>query len=546
MSHNRLQAHEFLAEFVFDEHDASPYWALRRILNKFDGGKTGIETTIYGKDWTLSIGYQKSGLAPRPSDEVEILYEIRVSAQGPGRKNIPLLIRPRWPNMKKADSGEEASIPHPDDAGEAVAVKVERGTNVDVLDYPRVIPSILRGLAQECESDWNFDYLSKPHPESRVVELELYARILQQYGTKLTDTDGIFHRLFHLAANVKGSKVVYSNDNRERERWNHQLRLDRRSMRELFSSEDRCGCQIKQYYPAHPEKFDSDDPLAHPKVGILFKKRLNKRMAVPWREVEDLLFELEETLMNVLAWGKIPVDPGPSFVADDHFTVEPSERQIAWFSDPTPAIEARQESLLVRKFQELSEAHIEILGEALQADGGVATTHELADGSGRGLSTVYRALERANELLQIDNGNVRFASEKLRQDLHDILDPLEQQVDAAAHATAHVLHLDPEQLKRKGSAWQKWLNTYAVERVTGDSDIRLKVRATIARYKSGELPYVNNVLEEGRRAWVEASRDRVCPWDEVILKIQEPNGEWTTGRVRTLRRSDRAGAMTLG
>jgi len=50
----------------------------------------------------------------------------------------------------------------------------------------------------------------------------------------------------------------------------------------------------------------------------------------------------------MLEWGDIPTDPDSEcFVEDDHFEVGASDRDIADLADPTPRLEAEQESMLI-------------------------------------------------------------------------------------------------------------------------------------------------------------------------------------------------------
>ncbi|WP_241768152.1 hypothetical protein [Haloferax sp. ATB1] len=60
--------------------------------------------------------------------------------------------------------------------------------------------------------------------------------------------------------------------------------------------------------------------------------------------------------MNILEWADIPSKPGHWFVEDDHFVPEESDRNIAFWDDPTPEIEASQESIIIRTLQELEDS----------------------------------------------------------------------------------------------------------------------------------------------------------------------------------------------
>ncbi|WP_225316426.1 MULTISPECIES: hypothetical protein [Haloferax] len=146
--------------------------------------------------------------------------------------------------------------------------------------------------------------------------------------------------------------------------------------------------QLKHYHPEHVRKKSGDDPLYHPKLGALYKKNLNQDQSVRWTDRHDLVDDLEEKMMNVLEWAGIPTNPGSWFVEDDHFVPGESDRRIAFWDDPTPEIEASQESVIIRTLQELEDSDRDVLEYVAMADGG--TVDGAAEETGWSEATVYR------------------------------------------------------------------------------------------------------------------------------------------------------------
>lgn len=307
MSHVATAPHELEAYLNYPEHGLRPYWLLSHIVvNELDGHhefEVEFDTQPGGETWTVQVAYQKGGFAPREEDPIDAprLYEWRINAYGQGERKAAYLIRPRFPDIRHWESGERISVPwdHADQA-DATNVKIDGGSNLEPHEYTQLLPRLCRAVADEGGVAWNRTFFtSPPHSLSRIIQYERYLRLTRSMGTKLVRSGGIFQRLFHLFATEKGSKFVYSADNREAVGYNHQLRIPQSLASNLVQGHRR-GKQFKHYYPKHPEAFSEDEALFHPKVGVLFKKSLNDNHTVPWSEHRDLTRELEEAVVNVL------------------------------------------------------------------------------------------------------------------------------------------------------------------------------------------------------------------------------------------------------
>jgi hypothetical protein len=541
VAHVGTAPHETRGSLLYDQHEVSPYWALRRLYQSIDGGLSGLELELPRwqapgtETWEVSLNYHPSGLEPRPSDDVQTLNEYDIQAYGDGQRKLPICVKPR---LGWDDCPERRPQSVPADLGPATAVALQNVVNIDLDEIAWLIPRLFEAVADEIGLSWNSDYFTgEPHPFSTITQHERYLRIEREQAKKLTRADGIFPRLFHVAAQTKGSKAVYSADNREALHWNHQLRLDPESASELFPGRRR-GYQAKRYLPEHVGDRDDDDPLKHPKLGLLFKKGLNGDTAVPWSERHDLTHELEETALNLCSWASVPTKPGQWYVADDHFDASESDRQVAFYDDPTPEMEAEQESVLVRTLSRLTESDRDVLDRLARTDGG---THvgEVESEIEWSTSTVYRALQRLDDLLENDNGNVRFVSEKIREKVRDVIGRVDEVVESQTRVIEEVLDMDPRDLERAGRAWQNWLNRYAAEYIENGGHAgrdKLRIRTILSELKALPHPYAPEIAEYGATAWVKSGRDpnRIR---NAVVEYDTPDGGTATKRLRDLLRT---------
>lgn len=550
MSHVAPAVHELEGNLIYDAHGLSPYWALGRLLfDAVDGGSHEIVTTLDAgepdEEWTITLAYQKGGIAPRPEDAAsERLYEFRVHCEGRGQRKADFLVQPRFEGMAHYETGDPISTPWDHaDTDEAINVRTA-GSNLPLDTYTALLPEACQALAHDRGERWQGQYFAVgPHEYSNITSLELYVRVLREYAKQLVGRDGIMHALFDLLAAQEGSEIVYDASNRGPNAnilgYRHTVQLVRDDVRQLGIGH-QYGKQIKLYHPEYVREGQDDDALYHPKLGALFKRTNNVNNAVPWSDRRDLEHELEETLVNLLSWAGVPVEAGeggggPAFVPDDHFDGAASQRDIAFHADPTPEIEATQEARVVRTFRELTDADIDTL-DALLADGGEPVDrHELAERSGNAMSTLYRCLQRAQDVIESDNGQFTFASQKVYDDVQEILATTEDQVEAATEAVARLADMGHQTLAQKGSAFQQWMSKYAVSVQEHGGDLTLKVAATLSRFRAGNGPWALDVLEEARGAWLRSGGD-VDDLEAARIQLTEPINGQTTWRFRALER----------
>jgi len=518
--HVGTAAHETRADLLWDDHADRPYWSLAAAFMSFDEGSVSVDVDLpswsdpsESRTWSVTLSYHESGMDPRPSDSVEQLYEFDVTAYAGEERKLPLIIQPRlgWENCPDRRPN---SVPA--DLGEATNVRVNNAVNLELDQIRFLIPLLLEALVEALDESWNPRFFGDdPHRYSTIHQHERYLRVDRDEGQKLTRSDGVFRRMFDLLAGREGSKIVYSADDRETVGWNHQLRLTRGSAREAFPSSstgvEPLGHQLKLYRPKHVGDRDPDDPLAHPKLGGLYKKGLNAGDAVPWAEREQLAETLETYLVNVLEWAGVSTRPGPWFVSDWHFSGDRfahESRQVSLLDDPLPEIEQHQEARIVTALTSLQESDRDVLEEVVATDGGT-DVGEITASTCWSSSTVYRALSRLGAILENESGRVSFLSGKIRDECREILSRLDRAVDAGARALERVLGMEERGLDRDGRAWAKWVQKYAAEIVengAGFGGDRLEIRSLLAALKTDPYPNPTDVLEAGKSAWIASGR----------------------------------------
>jgi len=520
VSHVATAPHECEGNLIFTEHGLSPYWTIAKLLTKgFDGYSEDVPVDVDGETWTVDLAYQESGIAPRLQDEVggERLYEFRVGAKGRGERKANFLIQPRFADMRHYETGEPISTPF-DNISENEGINVRfAGSNLEPDDYRALLPRFLQALAAEGDVRVNPSYFTgSVHEMSNITTYERYVRIHREKSSKIVGRTGIMQRLFTLCADEEGSKVQYKANNEDIVGYNHRVLLPKKDARQVFSGH-QYGKQIKHYHPKHVRAEDESDPLYHPKLGVLLKKSLTGH-SFEWSERKSIRREIDEALINTLYWGDIPVKvDATTYIADDHFDAREASESISLRTDPTPEIEANQEALLVTQLRDLCESDMEVL-KTLVTDGGRQQTTELGEKTGRGISTIYRALNRLEGILQNENGKVSFVSKKLEQEISGIVERTESQLKNAADRVANLYNLETRHAA--SSAWQKWCSKYGAK-ITGETprgNLQLRIDTVLSELKSATEPYLSDVLSEAIQAWRHEGRD--------VLELREARVRW--------------------
>ena len=537
VSHVATVPHECEGNLIFTANELSPYWTTAKLLTTgFDGHASEIEADVDGEHWTVSLSYQKSGIRPRLQDDIggDRLYEFRISATGRGERKANFLIQPRFPEMRHYETGDRISTPFDHIAvDEGINVRFA-GSNLEPDEFLALLPQFVQTLALESDVHVNSAYFaSSVHEMSNITTYERYVRLNRRWSEKVVGRAGIMQRLLDLCATEKGSNFEYRANNEGIVGYNHRAILPKADAQRLISGH-RYGKQFKHYHPKYVRSKDEDDPLYHPKIGVLVKKSLTGH-AVAWDDRRQLRREVDETLINLLYWSDVPVQADrTTYVPDQHFTVHEADEPVSLSADPTPEMEANQETLLVTVLQDLCDSDVEVL-ETLVTDGAGQHPQELAGKTERGISTIYRALDRLRGIVRNEGAEISFASKKFEQEIAAIVESTEYQIENAADRAATILNLETRQTA--SSAWQKWCTTYAgrIVEVTERGHHTLRIDTILSRLRSTSQPCIQDVLREAIDAWRRDGRD---PLDllNATVKWRTGSGAWEEGMVKPILR----------
>lgn len=504
--HIRPHVHEAKTYLHFGDNDLSPFWALRNLVLHEHNGHGEITTEIGNDVWHISIGYSDSGIAPRPSDGIQrdVLRDWELHLDGPGEAKAHYQIRARYDDMRGPD-GDTKSIPWP--GGEGLDILAQT-SNIPLDHVPKMLRHGLIKLAEAAGTTLNKSYFGRPLPSSNVTTVEFYVRYRRQYASKMVRSDGVLYRLMHLLADEKGTEWVFSADNKDIVGHRHAFELCPESV-SMLGPDLSAGVRLKSYHPKHVRRKETeDDPLSSPKYGVAFHKSVDGESR-PWSERDELRHELEDILINTLEWAEIPTEPDPTtYVSDWHFDAEEaSEVVVGRRSDPTPELEAKQDSILLRVLSELTPGAREAT-KALATEGGTMHYEDLAEETDSSVSTIYRILDEMKDVIKSDRGMVKFTSEKIRQDIVGMVERLNELKQSTAKRVAELANIDLR--SRADSALEKWMAKYGANLVDIDTSSMtgtVRFDTMLSRVKSDDNPQLEQVLEEGLEAWKSPDRD---------------------------------------
>jgi hypothetical protein len=197
-------------------------------------------------------------------------------------------------------------------------------------------------------------------------------------------------------------------------------------------------------------------------------------------------------------------------------------------ADPTPRLEAEQDHLLRTILRDMTESDSDIV-ETVATDGG-QDVHDLAESSGYALSTIYRALQRLDGVLESEQGHVKFVSQKIAEDIRGIVQSAEYALKSAADRAAKLFDIEANQ--RSDSAVANWLAEYAAE---FDADGgRIRIGTVMSQIKSRSQPYLPKAMDYLVHAWITDGR-RNANIEDVLVEVELATGEEICAPVSALR-----------
>jgi hypothetical protein len=156
-------------------------------------------------------------------------------------------------------------------------------------------------------------------------------------------------------------------------------------------------------------------------------------------DLQQLTEELDEAVLGILHDAGIPVTtPGP-FVEDAYFDAELSDRQQQVVELLLQDIKERQESVIISNVADnMSPVEWEAL-EVLVTDGGEVSPTDIAESGGFHVDSVYRALNRIDQMIQREYGSVELRSSYVAELVHDAVTSAKERTRNAVEAGAKAL-----------------------------------------------------------------------------------------------------------
>lgn len=477
--------HELSGNLIFTADTLRPYFAFDSVVKDVDGAES---TTIDfdGDRYELQLYHEQSGLKP-PADpdfdfRLESVREFRIKFKiqdDVGQKSGSFHIAPRWPDMES--KGDSPTPSTPDITG--VNIRVD-GSNLAIDKYSE----LLRQAADAFDINSGYFADSKIHRYSNIWQFEYYVRINRDRADRITGSGGPLRRIFHHVESDGGFRELRE-DNRDSGGDHHRVQVDSDGAGKLLAGHE-LGKKIKLYDPKHPPS-NADNPLYHPKLGVSLKTNINANGSVPWRDRARLERECDELLLNILSWSGLSTRADPSvYISDAYFDATESTRSRRLIDDPTPAIKRKQETVVIDGLTanpDLNESDRDTL--VAMTDGGTATPDDLADETGYSKRTVYRVIDRLEDILRSRAGFVEFASEYLADTVRSTLAGAKEAIER-------------DNSNGGTSPWKRFVNAHGVD-VDDPTDGRLKLR--FGRLSGG---VDRDLIEAGLRAWTNSGRNR--------------------------------------
>lgn len=476
--------HELSANLIFTAHGLSPYYALDATV-KDAGGSDSAVVELDGERYDLTLYYQESGLEPWDSREfqIETVREFRIKFEAAndsvGERGGTFHVSPRWPDMESKGDGPNPSTP--DIIG--VNVRVD-GSNIPAGDYPE----LLRRGMDAFGIDAGYFAESKVHDYSNVFQYEKYVRISRDKSEQVIGRGGPLEQIFEHVETEADFRELREDD-RELQGYHHRVKFDSEAADSLLSGHTY-GKKVKHYHPENPRD-DASSPLYHPKVGVSLQSNLTVD-TVRWADLDDLGTELDELLINLLSWAGLSTREGETYVSDAYFEATESPKDIRLVDNPLPEIKRKQETTVVDGLTanpDLNQSDRDVV--ELMADGGRRDVDDVATESDYSKRTVYRVVNRLDDILSKANGVVRFKSNFIGKTVRGTLSELRETLESVGESAGDSV-----------GAFRKWANAHGVE-VDDSRSARLTLR--FGRVPDGED--MTDILRDGWRAWIRSGRN---------------------------------------
>jgi hypothetical protein len=517
------QTHGVGANLIFPEHGLDPYWGLVSVFEP--DLKNELDTVdALGETFELEKSKYWQGKIADPNGDCDGgLYEYKLALwtdDGPSSKGADFTFRPGYPNAIHSDTGDEIDG-LPDDCPESIRVSVE-ASNLD----PDEILELLQELA--IAIDLNSEYFEQPGDWSSVYKLETYLRVERALATEeLSGPGALLEQLSRFG----------TGDGRGEHKWDHEeitghyesVALDPDTWSALIP-EQRLPKFLKCYQPEHVRSAgNDDDPLFHHKLESRYWSDFDGD-SIQWSRIDESIQELRETTLSALHWCGVSVDADADhFVADEYFRAESLQEEIEIVENPLDSL-AEEQTLDARADlidPSASPTEFDVL--ELAADGGAKHYQELANQAGASESTVYRAVEQFDSILEADDGEIQFRNKHIRRTISDVLERFQSAKDRTVDALRRIANRATPLGKAHGddpSALEQWANAHAVEIRDRFDTLEIEVSHRLSRRELLEIirdgiqaaeqsPLLTKKFERADLHWIDTGGDPHRNWTPV-------------------------------
>lgn len=513
------QSHEGDLHLIYREDGLQPYYAMDSIRKEWDEWQTEGKPTATveweGQEWALCYDYDDSALDPweHESYQLESVPEFRFycvakdelwdEERADMSKRVTggtITVRPRWPDLT-ANGGEPVQGV-PNLGAPYIDVQLQM-SNVDHSQYQEFAQTVMDafGISRS--------YFRDPHEMSNWHDAAVYVRVDRDASGPVHAPSGPLSRIHQLLEGDREGYREHTDDNREIPGYYVGTKITDERARELIKGH-RLGKEAKHYYPNHPKHFSENHPLYHPKVEVAYQTNLTDE-TVYWdrddaMDTEDMLRELETTLLNILDWSGLPVATGGSdspYIPDVHFSAQEGNRRTRKLVDcPLPEIEDQQEAAVMQLWGGIRDSSADVIGHLL-TDGGKDSPKKVADETGYSYRTVREVVNRCEDVIDHAYGELQIASKHQQEMLKDRVNAAEENFRSAVEDAAMTAADALEDTRR--SAWAKVRQRYNVTVDPDPSDCRKKLKVG---YKPKTRHEARNIVQELKNAYEKTHDDR--------------------------------------
>lgn len=343
--------------------------------------------------------------------------------------------------------------------------------------------------------------------------------MIRDHSGPIHAVDGGIARISNLLANDREGYRKHVADDTETPGYYHTATIGPMRAGEPID-QHHLPKEFKHYLAREAESLDPDNPLYHPKVEVALQ---TSRASEPvrWGDRARVGRELDEALLNLLRWEEFPVtedeiedddreggEPpggrGP-YVEDQYFKAETTPRQRRLLDDPTPELQSRQETLVMRHVVDgFADSEADVL-EELVSDGGVIAPKEVAESTGYHIETVYRATRALEDLVEHRYGELSLRSHHIAQKVTEYVQAAREKAEDAAETLARTLE-HKVGLELSNDALLEWVDSHGID-VDDRQDAQLELRFGNVDMSRNEFAVS---LTTGLYQWVKAGwkRDR--------------------------------------